>query len=334
MAFQFDLNLNDTFGAYTLGTFASSILFGVTCFQTYHYFNTYTDDGIFLKLTVITVSSGIRNVACGLQHSCCIPLPNNGLSESAVSASSRLVDKRVSNDAYASEILFGVIAIVVLVVQLFYAWRIYIISRKKNLFIPIAIFLTSPGAFGRPSWRLLIALRVGVVLTAVLFRLRSLLELPGLPETLAKISLSTAVAIDVTIAATLSYFLHSSRTGIKQTDKLINRLMKYTINNGVLTTVFDIITLTLVITRPRDLIFLAFSQVLASLYSNSFLATLNSRRPPASSHAVVNSNGISLQTIHFGAVPGAMVNSDSTSSPIENDSHKDRIARLAAEQVV
>ncbi|KAH9481048.1 hypothetical protein JR316_0005567 [Psilocybe cubensis] len=255
MAFQFDLNLNDTFGAYTLGTFASSILFGVTCFQTYHYFNTYTDDGIFLKLTVITVS-GFEMLHVGFS---------------------------------------------------IHAVYHYLITDYL-----------SPLSLLRPVW----------------FRLRSLLELPGLPETLAKISLSTAVAIDVTIAATLSYFLHSSRTGIKQTDKLINRLMKYTINNGVLTTVFDIITLTLVITRPRDLIFLAFSQVLASLYSNSFLATLNSRRPPASSHAVVNSNGISLQTIHFGAVPGAMVNSDSTSSPIENDSHKDRIARLAAEQVV
>ncbi|PPQ84167.1 hypothetical protein CVT25_002033 [Psilocybe cyanescens] len=45
----------------------------------------------------------------------------------------------------------------------------------------------------------------------------------------------SAAAIDITIAGTLSYYLHKKRTGFKQTDKLINRLIKYTINNGALT---------------------------------------------------------------------------------------------------
>lgn len=35
-------------------------------------------------------------------------------------------------------------------------------------------------------------------------------------QTLAKVSLSTAVAIDITIASTLTYYLHTSRTGIRQ----------------------------------------------------------------------------------------------------------------------
>ncbi|PPQ94754.1 hypothetical protein CVT25_007685 [Psilocybe cyanescens] len=58
------------------------------------------------------------------------------------------------------------------------------------------------------------------ILVAVLFRLHTLLELPGLPETLAKMTLSTAVAIDITIASTLTYYLHTSRTGIKQPEKV------------------------------------------------------------------------------------------------------------------
>ncbi|PPQ92447.1 hypothetical protein CVT25_009693 [Psilocybe cyanescens] len=142
------------------------------------------------------------------------------------------------------------------------------------------------------------------ILVAVLFRLHSLLDIPGLPETLAKVSLSTAVAIDITIASTLTYYLHTSRTGIKQ--------------------VFDIITLTLVTTRPRDFLFFAFSQVLATLYSNSFLATLNSRRRPEKADAIVSSNALTLQTINFRAAAAGAVNSDSTSSPIENGSHKVR----------
>ncbi|PPQ94366.1 hypothetical protein CVT25_000611 [Psilocybe cyanescens] len=328
-------DLNDTFGAYTLGTFASSILFG-----TYHYFNTYSD-GILLKLTVITVSCfemlhvsfSIHAVyhylvndyfsPLSLLHNICRCFEMLHVSFSIHAVYHYLVNDYFSPLSLLHNIWYIVFlasfysprspepwlagpstyvetfrpvpllhnpdsddAIVVLVVHLFYARRIYIISRRENVLIPVAITIASL-ANCTTNW----------ILVAVLFRLHSLLELPGLPETLAKMSLSTTVAIDITIAATLTYYLHTSRTGIKQ--------------------VFDIITLTLITTRPRDLLFLAFSQVLATLYSNSFLATLNSRRRLEKVDAVVSSNALTLQTINFRAAAAGAVNSDSTSSPIE-----------------
>ncbi|PPQ83996.1 hypothetical protein CVT25_000542 [Psilocybe cyanescens] len=48
------------------------------------------------------------------------------------------------------------------------------------------------------------------------FRLTSIEQIPGLPETLAKCILASAAAIDITIAGTLSYYLHTKRTGFKQ----------------------------------------------------------------------------------------------------------------------
>ncbi|KAH9481918.1 hypothetical protein JR316_0006448 [Psilocybe cubensis] len=126
-------------------------------------------------------------------------------------------------NVWSLDISYGIIASNVLIVHLSYAYRIYHVSGRKAL-IPIAVVIVA-----------LIHFSLGWVLVAVLFRLSSVEQIPGLPETLGKAILSSAAAIDITIASTLSYYLHKKRTGFKQTDKLINRLIKYTINNGILT---------------------------------------------------------------------------------------------------
>jgi len=91
-------------------------------------------------------------------------------------------------------------------------------------------------------------------------------------------SLSLAATADVIIAASLSYYLQTSRSGVKSTDSLINKLLVYTINNGILTSAFDVITLTFATAEADNLNFLAIFQVVGNLYTNSMLATLNSRK--------------------------------------------------------
>ncbi|KDR71986.1 hypothetical protein GALMADRAFT_143338 [Galerina marginata CBS 339.88] len=91
-------------------------------------------------------------------------------------------------------------------------------------------------------------------------------------------SLSLAVVTDIITAASLSFYLHTRRSGIKGTDTLINKLMAYAINNGILTSFFDIIVVTFVTVEPNNLIFLAIYQIIGNLYTNSMIATLNSRR--------------------------------------------------------
>lgn len=73
-------------------------------------------------------------------------------------------------------------------------------------------------------------------------------------QDMAKAILISGAVIDIIIAGTLSYYLNQARTGIKQwvnhvdqggrsnwlpaparTDKIIDGLMMYTINNGILT---------------------------------------------------------------------------------------------------
>jgi hypothetical protein len=99
---------------------------------------------------------------------------------------------------------------------------------------------------------------------------------------LARASLVLYVVTDLLVALLLCYFLHSSRTGIKRTDTLINKLIVYAIHNGLITSVADIFVIAFNIAYPKNLVYLSIYQIVANLYSNSFLATLNARRPTKS----------------------------------------------------
>ncbi|KAF8968951.1 hypothetical protein BDZ97DRAFT_300461 [Flammula alnicola] len=168
-------------------------------------------------------------------------------------------------DVWSVNVLFGITGSIVLVVHLSYATRIYYVSGKK-LPIPIFISILSSGNFA-----------LGWVLMGVLFHNPVIVNLAGTPDNMAKAILISGAVLDFLIAGTLSYYLNNARTGIKQTDQIIDRLMLYAINNGILTSLFDIASVILVFTRPKDLISLAISQVIGNLYSNSWMATLNSR---------------------------------------------------------
>ncbi|EEB98957.1 hypothetical protein MPER_01443 [Moniliophthora perniciosa FA553] len=53
--------------------------------------------------------------------------------------------------------------------------------------------------------------------------------------TIGILPLCFTVAGDVICAVALSYYLHSSRSGIKSTDTRINKLIIHAVNNGLLT---------------------------------------------------------------------------------------------------
>ncbi|THH03921.1 hypothetical protein EW145_g5903 [Phellinidium pouzarii] len=80
---------------------------------------------------------------------------------------------------------------------------------------------------------------------------------------------------DTTIACVMIYLLHSVRSGIKQTDSLLNRLIIYTISTGLTTSILALVSVVV----PLDtFINLACDLIIPKLYTNSMLALLNSRQ--------------------------------------------------------
>ncbi|TFK91290.1 hypothetical protein K466DRAFT_333349 [Polyporus arcularius HHB13444] len=68
-----------------------------------------------------------------------------------------------------------------------------------------------------------------------------------------------------------------SRTGMKLTDDRIDVLIIYTINTGLATGVFNVISLILAVAMSEQFLYVCFSIVTTRLYGNTLLAAVNSR---------------------------------------------------------
>ncbi|KAJ7044032.1 hypothetical protein C8F04DRAFT_1389444 [Mycena alexandri] len=89
---------------------------------------------------------------------------------------------------------------------------------------------------------------------------------------------SLSVANDVTITATLVIVLRRRRpNGLQRTTALVDKVIAWTIETGMLTSAVAVVTLTSFITIRGNFIWLATFSITSRLFSNSLLASLNSR---------------------------------------------------------
>jgi hypothetical protein len=174
-----------------------------------------------------------------------------------------------------------------------------------------------PLATGKPLWSLILQLTLGAVVGAIVkacFTLRvwrfsyrnwwltgflSLLvlaqlgtatvftvkcfELPNIPrmislKTLGSFSLGIGVVTDMSIAASLCFYLLKMRSSHSTADSMINTLIIYAVNTGLLTSTVSLSTLVLFNVMPTNFVFVCLYFVLSKLYAISFLATLNTRK--------------------------------------------------------
>ncbi|KAG7093745.1 hypothetical protein E1B28_007396 [Marasmius oreades] len=115
------------------------------------------------------------------------------------------------------------------------------------------------------------------VFTVKAFQLPSVFDVVNL-RVLGTVALGLGVLTDIMIAIALCYYLNKLRTGYKQSDSLVNSLVRYAINTGAFTSAVSVTTLILYNLMPTNLVFIATYFVLSKLYAISFMATLNTRR--------------------------------------------------------
>ncbi|KAG1905156.1 uncharacterized protein F5891DRAFT_944525, partial [Suillus fuscotomentosus] len=152
-------------------------------------------------------------------------------------------------------------------IQCFYAWRLYILSKSLVLAITIAA----------------IALVQGSAAMAEGIQIFISQNVPGTQDDTFK---TTAVCVwlggtalcDIIICCAMFYFLSKSRTGFRATDSLLNKLIRITIETGMLTAIIAIIELILFLTFKHNFYHVVPAFMLSKLYSNSFLVLLNSRK--------------------------------------------------------
>jgi len=149
-------------------------------------------------------------------------------------------------------------------VQIFYAWRIHMMVNW--IFIPIAIIVI---ALAQTAAALSIA--IGFI------PLKSILSLHGMfPRTI--VWLGGAALADVIISASMVYVLYSAKKrAFGRTEKVLNRLIRSTVETGIITTVCATMELGFFLGIPTTDIHVIFALMLSKLYSNALMTSLNSR---------------------------------------------------------
>ncbi|KDQ58601.1 hypothetical protein JAAARDRAFT_176614 [Jaapia argillacea MUCL 33604] len=274
------LVLDDTLGAMFIGVIVATALWGVSCVQTWHYYSHYKVDLSHIRFLVATafISDTIHQML--ITHMLYTYLVTNFCNPTILGS---MIWSLVV------EIFFN--GLTAFLVQIFFTIRIWKLSQC----ISITLFVL-----------LLVLAEFGVVLAYPLKALHfstvaQLSELKSLSMTVNVL----AAASDVVIAAVMCVLLHRSRKGLELLDTMIKKLMIFSVNTGLMTSVCAVLSLITISTCPGTFIYIAFYFTLGRLYVNSLLATLNARNSLRSS-AVRPSNFSDTVSMAFREGPAGV----------------------------
>ncbi|KIK61214.1 hypothetical protein GYMLUDRAFT_43293 [Collybiopsis luxurians FD-317 M1] len=250
----------NSFGAALIGAVVAAMLYGLTTLQTYFYFMNYPGDKIQLKILVWALwlmdSLHITLVTYCVYFYLVINFMNpSGL----------------ANINWSFNITLLLNTILAVVVQIFFTRQIFtLIRRPFRILLTVVIGFAVAGhlCFGIESFVFLFVsktfiaydeshvVRFAAVIPFCVFNVLS----------------------DVLITTMLCTFLQESRTDLGWNNSLITRIITYAVNRCLLTTLSSITEVILFATLPQSLWWLALDFSIGKLYTNSLLASLNSRR--------------------------------------------------------
>ncbi|KAH9849124.1 hypothetical protein C2E23DRAFT_888512 [Lenzites betulinus] len=247
---------DSTLGALLLGTCFGFMLYGLMLHQAFRYYHLYPTDRFHLKwlVTIIVIMESFHMSLWAIASY--EYLVANYLDPVYPALTHWFVQTTVPFTGSA-----------ILVCQIFYAARVYYFGPKwqyrATVYVVIVLMLSFVG------WTAVAAVKSYQATTSAEF---------AHSTWLISVGYGHAVVSDIILAGALIYILHQNRTGIKKTDTVLDTLIVYTINTGLLTTIFGILVFVFGLTNPDNLVYAGLSIPSVKLYSNSVLAMLNSRR--------------------------------------------------------
>jgi len=240
-----------TFGYMFIGLIFNILLYGVVTTQVFLYYTTYRRDRSWIKLYVAILFfcdtlNSIFDIACVY-----IPLINNFGDTDAL--------------GYASW-WFGtdpaMTVIIAMMVQMFFAWRVKVLTG--SMLVVCFIVLCSIGQF---CGGLGMSIAIGMIPQYSQFRRF---------EAIVIVWLACAVLADVAITISLVWRLRSEKTGFPATDDVVNKIIRMTVQTGLITTLCGIAHLVSFLATSSG-IHLIFNLCLAKLYTISLMSSLNAR---------------------------------------------------------
>ncbi|ESK87442.1 hypothetical protein Moror_11617 [Moniliophthora roreri MCA 2997] len=149
-------------------------------------------------------------------------------------------------------------------VQMFYCYRIYRLS-ENNIYLAGVVCILS-----------LTSLALIYGYTIVTLNYPSLADLIRQQNWATALNVMSAVT-DIVITLAMIWCLHGKKTGFRKSTDMINRLIIFTFNTGILTSVMSVADVIALNTMPNTFIYMGFFLIRDRFYTNSILVTLNSR---------------------------------------------------------
>ncbi|KAF5340757.1 hypothetical protein D9611_007491 [Ephemerocybe angulata] len=323
-------------GPMLIGFTLNAVLFGIMITQVYLYFTTYKKDRLFLKLlvlfllvadTVNTVFDFLYLYHVLIQHfgeaaflekaDWLFATGKNTFSKAMVPVSSTFI---ALSDPRVDPVMTGIIATTV---QLFFAWRIRVLT--KNWFLVCIVTTLAVAGFvgaavatydaGGATPKFLDFRNFKV------WRFYNPLSRENEPYDGSK----AVVILWLTSAS------RKHKTGFKNSDMMVDRIIRVTVQTGLVTSIVAILDLVFFLADPTGT-HLILNFPLCKLYTNSMMSSLNSRKGWHISTEIETSEGaLTEESFHTSSLPmdrttgttstGGQLRSFLTSSPKVNCPH-------------
>jgi len=238
--------------------FFAAILYGLTSAQSLFYFRSKRagNDKALIKIMVFM-----------LWFLDTLDLAFSGLSLFQISIADPASVQIIGGAYWAFVVSFIIEAVVEAIVRSFYCFRIWTMSNG-NWALTLLTSVLAIVAFVFSMWLPIAAAEFGLV---AISKMRITIAV-------TYIFAISAVVADLTIAGILVHILWTIRkqSGIERTNTVIGNLITYTVSTGLLTSLAALILLITYVTSD-SLVYAGVRFVVAKMYINAMLATLNER---------------------------------------------------------
>ncbi|KIY68237.1 hypothetical protein CYLTODRAFT_443505 [Cylindrobasidium torrendii FP15055 ss-10] len=244
---------HSTLGALLIGYMLATPLYGITMLQAYQYYHRFDRDSTLLRslIAIVVLFETLTQVFSSHVVYDFLVVQAGGPALSRFPWT--LTFPVILNASLGS------------ITQLFFAWRVYIMSSKK-LYLLVIVGGMSLAQLG-----------FSFVVSIQGLEYPNLADVPASSSWLTTLCFGLTAATDILVSSLLCYFLYVRKSGLIVTDSVVNKLIVLTINNGLLTSVVALIAFIACLTIPSTMVPTASCFILGKAYANTILSSLNSR---------------------------------------------------------
>ncbi|KZT59230.1 hypothetical protein CALCODRAFT_431229 [Calocera cornea HHB12733] len=251
--------LDDSWGAVLIGVFLAIFLYGLLTLQVYVYHEMFPRDVWWLKLVVLSVWILDTLHTIFISHMIYTNLITNFGDYSAI-----------MHNTWSFNVNVLITTIVAAISQVFFIHRCW--RCECSLLCAL-----------RCVWEGADAVLGGVVdksvlntvLSGIILLFAAFLDYKWAVDTW----LGSAAVTDILVSCALVRSLLMKRNEVQRTRNLIERLIRWTVTTGLITSVWALLDLAVFTASETTLVHLFFNIMLAKMYANTLLAALNHRSP-------------------------------------------------------